>query len=201
MTVAELMTSRVRVVRPETPLKDVAALLAEHRIAGLPVVDGEGRVLGVVSEADVLRKLGARLDASTAREAMTAPAITVAPDASVAEATKLMLERGVNRLPVVVAGELVGIVSRSDLVRAFTRGDVEIEEEIRKDIVARTLALAPGLVSVEVHNGAVAVSGIVDTLEEAQRLYRLASRVPGVVSVRSTVRWRRDDRLTSANGH
>ena len=198
MTVADLMTRHVRVVRAETPLKHVAALLSEHRIAGLPVVDCDGRVLGVVSEGDVLRILATDMTASTAREAMTSPATTIGPEAPVSDAAGLMLERGINRLPVVVADELVGIVSRSDLVRAFTRGDDDIAREIRAEIVGRTSWLEPGQVSVEASRGAVALAGVVDTLEDAQRLYRLASRVPGVTSVRSTVRWRRDAGLSRA---
>src|SRR5581483_6940637 len=155
MDVEHLMTRDVVTVSPETPLKEVAAILADRGISGLPVCGAGGEVLGVVSEADILHKerglprgrasvfdwLFARSDedanklaARTAGEAMTAPAITIDAGRPVAEAAALMLDRGINRLPVVHAGELVGIVTRADLVRAFRRSDEEIAREIRQDV-------------------------------------------------------------------
>ena len=196
MRVADLMTTCVRTVRTTTPLKQAAALMREHRVSGLPVVDGEGCVLGVVSEADVLRMLGSDQHAFETRDAMTSPAVTIARDASASQAAELMLEHSVNRLPVVAAGELVGIVSRSDLVRAYTRSDGEIAREIDAEITS-SLNEGPQHVSVEIDGGRVAVTGVVDTLDDAQRLYRRLARVPGVVSVRSTVRWRRDPLISA----
>ena len=192
MRVSDIMTRAVRSVHTGTPLKEAAALMTEHRIAGLPVVDGEGAVVGVVSEGDVLRLIGTDAQASVTREAMSSPAVTIGPDAPVSRAAHVMLERSINRLPVVVAGELVGILSRSDLVRAYTRGDEEIAREIQVEILGRPDGIGDGGISVEVDCGAVALAGVVDTLDDARRLYRLVSRVPGVVSVRSTVRWRND---------
>ena len=191
MRVADVMTTSVRSVRAATSLKDAAALMTQHGVAGLPVVDGNGNILGVVSQRDVLRILGTDAQAAVVYEAMSSPAITIGPDAPVSEAALVMLERSINRLPVVAGGELVGIVSRSDLVRTYTRSDEEIEREIRDEILDDRM-VADGGVSVEVDRGTVAVAGVVDTLDEARRLYRLLSRVPGVVSVRSTLSWRRD---------
>jgi CBS domain-containing protein len=158
MKVAETMSAEVVTVTPETPLKDAAVLLARHRISGLPVIEGEA-VVGVVSEADVVaRSTGKREsrsflgtlfggdpgDVNTAGasvgEAMSSPAITIAPGKEVAEAARVMVERQVNRLPVVEDSRLVGIVTRADLVRAFVRPDEELEREIRND-VAETGAL------------------------------------------------------------
>jgi CBS domain-containing protein len=214
MIVSQLMTRDVLTVRPETSLKDVAALLATHRISGLPVVQ-DGEVLGVVSEADILYKergpqaprdgilarLRPRADiaerkaaARTAGEAMTSPALTVGPRRRVAEAARLMIERGVNRLPVVDRSGLVGIVTRADLVRAFDRPDVEIARDIRDDVLTKTFWLSPADVQVTVTNGAVVLSGAVDTRTLAELLPRFVQSVPGVVSVAADLTWRVDDR-------
>lgn len=217
MRVRELMTTNVATIGPEAPLKDVAKLLIERGISGLPVCDIEGHVLGVVSEGDILYKehdpteshlggpLGwivegavdyeayAKAKALTARKAMTSPAITIRPSASVAEAAKTMSERRVNRLPVVDDGKLVGIVTRADLVRAFTRSDAEIERELKEDVVERTLWIDRGKVDVAVTSGSVQLSGEVHSRSEAELLERLAARVPGVIAVTSAVRWEVDD--------
>ncbi len=214
MRVEHLMTRDVVTVSPETKLKEVAAILADRGISGLPVCDAEGEVVGVVSEADILRKeqgpppgrsslLGAvlgrskaeaaRLRARTAGEAMTSPAITIHPGSPVAEAARLMVERGINRLPVVRRGELVGIVTRADLVRAFVRTDAEIEREVREDVALRTLWLDPDRLEVAVRDGEVTLRGDLDTRADAELLERLTARVPGVVAVRSELRWRVDE--------
>jgi CBS domain-containing protein len=218
MRVRDLMTEKVLTIGPEAPIKDVAKILVEHRISGLPVCDIEGRVLGVVSEGDILYKehdpteghmggplgwivdgspnyLGAvKAKAQTAATAMTAPAVTVAPYESVAEAARLMCERRVNRLPVVKDDKLIGIVTRADLVRAFTRGDEEIEREIEDDVLGRTLWIEKGTVTVAVTRGTVQLEGVLHTRSDARFLDRLVGRVPGVVAVRSKVTWQVDDR-------
>jgi len=158
MKVHEVMTTGVVTVRPDATLKEAALLLAENGISGLPVVDGEGAVLGVVSEADVLAKesppeserrgvahwlldsrdpwLETRVAARTVGEAMSSPAQTISPERPVVEAATRMLEGGINRLPVVdPQGKLVGLISRGDLVRAFTRSDEEIRREIEEDLL------------------------------------------------------------------
>ena len=215
MNVRDLMTTEVLTVSPETPLKDAAALLAGHGISGLPVCDEDGCVLGIVSEGDILFKergprepstsqdsappLGSRFQevakesARTAGEAMTAPAVTIAPERPAAAAARMMLDHGVHRLPVVRDGVLLGIVTRADLVRAFTRTDAEIERELREDVLARTMWVAPGRVELEVRNGVVTLTGRLHTRTDAELLDRLAGRVPGVLSVDSGVRWEIDD--------
>jgi CBS domain-containing protein len=215
MNVRDLMTAEVLTVSPETPLKDAAALLAEQGISGLPVCDGACRVLGVVSEGDILfkeqgprdRRGGAlawlvdgshfnesvKASARTAGEAMTAPAVTITPERPAASAARMMLDHGVHRLPVVRDGVLVGIVTRADLVRAFTRTDDEIAREIREDVLRRALWLEPGSVDVVVEHGDVALVGEIEARSDADVLRKLVQRVPGVVSVRSSVLWRVDD--------
>jgi CBS domain-containing protein len=133
MKVRDVMRTDVTTVERSTSLREVAKILAEHGISGVPVVDGDGNVVGVVSEADILMKergpdlrrrgwvarlldppdpdAAGKLEARTAGEAMTSPAITVEPGAHVAQAAGLMTEEGVNRLPIVDDGALVGIVS------------------------------------------------------------------------------------------
>ena len=209
MKIAELMTREVVSVGPEASLKEVAQLLVEHRISGLPVCDEAGRIVGVVSEADILqRETGpiereghfawlfddtARADARkaaarTAGEAMSSPAITVESYRAAAAAARTMLEEGVNRLPVVnYHGKLVGIVTRADLVRAFVRSDVEIATEIREDILNRVLWVGPEAVQVAVAAGEVTLTGKLETKWDVGVLEELAARVPGVVGVKSSV--------------
>ena len=187
MRIRELMTEKVLTIGPEAPIKDVARVLVDNGISGLPVCDIQGRVLGVISEGDILFKehdpteghrggaLGwiiegapnysayAKAQALNARTAMTSPAITIAPYRSVAEAARIMCDRGVNRLPVVDDGRLVGIVTRTDLVRAFTRSDEEIERELHEDVLERTMWIEPGTIEVVVKHGAVGLFGRLDT--------------------------------------
>jgi CBS domain-containing protein len=217
MRVRDLMTSNVLTVRSSTQLKDAAALLAEHRISGLPVVDDEGHVLGVLSEGDILYKetgtkdkpgffdrllsvpptgLDLKLAARTVGEAMSVPAVTIRPRRPVTQAATTMIEKGVNRLPVIDDEDrLIGIITRADLVRAFVRSDAEIEQEIREDVLNRTLWLEADAIQIEVVGGEVRLSGEVGTQTDAELIPTFVQRVPGVVSVLSKLRWRED------NGH
>jgi CBS domain-containing protein len=204
------MTRDVVSVTPDIPLKDVAAMLVERGISGLPVCGPDGVVVGVLSEADLLVKQGgspersgglfawlvetasapdlAKLRAHTAGEAMTAPAITVETASPVSEAARTMVSLGVNRLPVVEDGRLVGIVTRADLVRLFTRSDEEIARDIRQDVVKR-LWIAPERIEVDVEQGEVVLRGEVDTEVEAALLEKRIPLVAGVVGVRSELSW------------
>ena len=163
MKVEALMQTDVVTVSPAASLKDAATLLVEHGISGLPVCDEQGAVVGVFSEADILVREGgpperdgllawilgndgpadpAKLQARTVGEAMTAPAITIAPHRLAVSAAREMVERGINRLPVVdLQGALVGIVTRADLVRAFVRSDEELEADIRGETLRSALWL------------------------------------------------------------
>jgi len=215
MKVRDLMSVEVLTTTPEAPLKEAAALLAERRISGVPVVDGNGAVVGVLSEADILVKTGGalprsgllgwllepdfdlqdKIGARTVGEAMSAPAVTITPGRQVHDAAALMIAESVNRLPVVEDGALVGILTRADVVRAFTRTDAEIAGEIREEVLRRTLWLEPGAVSMDVVEGAVQIEGEVETEADAELLPVFVARVPGVVSVRANVRAR-----VTANG-
>ena len=215
MKIDKLMSESAIAVGPDTPLREVAAMLAEHRISGLPVVGERLQVLGVVSEADILLKeqgpgpqhgriVGwllaggradtAKLSARTAGEAMTSPAITIGRGAQVSAAARLMTENGIKRLPVVDAnGTLIGIVTRADLVRAFARPDAEIEHEIREDVMHRTLWLEQPGVTMRVEQGEVRLAGKLERRSDAELLERFVAWVPGVVTVSSTLRWSWDD--------
>ena len=208
--VGDVMTRDVVSVTPDIPLKDVAAMLVERGISGLPVCGPDRVVVGVLSEADLLVKQGgspersgglfawlvetasapdlAKLRAHTAGEAMTAPAITVETASPVSEAARTMVSLGVNRLPVVEDGRLVGIVTRADLVRLFTRSDEEIARDIRQDVVKR-LWIAPERIEVDVEQGEVVLRGEVDTEVEAALLEKRIPLVAGVVGVRSELSW------------
>jgi CBS domain-containing protein len=204
------MQTEVIAVAPDATLKEAAALLVRNRISGMPVVDAGGAVVGVISEADILYKErgdrqprgllawlldpgglgeGRKLEARTVAEAMTAPATTIQRWRNVADAAKTMLDLGVNRLPVVHHDRLVGIVTRADLVRAFARTDDEIRDEIREDILRRTLLADPTAVEVVVEDGVVTLRGAVQRRYEAEVAAAASARVPGVVSVTSTLAW------------
>lgn len=217
MKIQDIMTVDVVTVRPEAPLKKVGELLAALRISGVPVVDRDRAVIGVVSQGDILFKergpsqrtsalaqlLGLdesederKREARTAAEAMSAPVVTIRPERPVREAARLMLDERVHRLPVVdEEGELVGIVTRSDLVRAFARPDRAIAGEIREEVLPRELWLRePEAVTVAVDAGKVTLSGSVDTRSDAELVPAFVARIPGVVEVDSSLTWREDDR-------
>lgn len=214
MNIDTLMTKDVVTVTPDTPLKRVARMLTRYRISGVPVCDTEGRVLGVVTEADILCKEqgfvlepagllgrlfekadaeGSRVLARTAAEAMTKPAITITPETTTSEAARIMITRHINRLPVVDDGRLVGILSRADIVRAFHRADDEIERELEEDVLLHQLWLSPDDVHVSVEEGVVELGGMVENKTQAGLVAVYALRVPGVVDVVSHVTWRVDD--------
>lgn len=207
MKVKDIMSTEVVTVGPETSLKAVARLLVEHGISGVPVVDGDGAVLGVVSEGDLLFKergpVGrtgilswlldehgvegrAKLDAVTAGDAMTAPAVEIAPWQAVTAAATLMIERGVNRLPVIYKGRLAGIVTRADLVRAFARADQEIAAEIER-LLGRLLLPDMGAIEVAVDDGHVVIAGRLANEADVEMVARHTASVPGVVTVDSKV--------------
>ncbi len=211
MKVKDVMVKDVATVTPNALLKDVATILIDRGISGVPVVGSVRDVLGVVSEADILMKqrepsprrsrlLGlvaepvnaeeiAKLKARTAGDAMTTPAITIDPESSLADAAGLMVDRGVNRLPVVENGKLVGIITRADLVRAFNRGDAEIEREIREDVIVGFLYVPPDKVDVAVNQGEVTLTGTVENETDAGLLVNAVRGIPGVVSVKSSLAW------------
>jgi CBS domain-containing protein len=217
LIVRDVMTRSVVSVPLVASVKDIARALVDHRISGVPVVDVDGTVLGVVSEADLLvkeqgpdavhhRRLGRligdsraartqvdKLEAITAHEAMTSPAITIGSGRPIHEAAALMTARRVNRLPVVDDGKLVGIVSRGDLVRAYVRSDEELASTIRQDVILRILWLDPEAFTVVVTDGIASISGSVDRRSTAEIVERSVRMVPGIVDVQAAITWSIDD--------
>ena len=198
--VQDIMTTSVVTVDRITPYKEIARLLARHRISGMPVLTMGRHVAGVVSEGDLLaarvRNTGGRRrwftgrkeqhQALVASQLMTSPAITIHPDAALATAAGLMSTHHLRRLPVVDPdGKLLGIVSRRDLLSVFLRPDAEIAHQIR-EILTEVLPGGPTGVEVAVHNGVVTLTGAPELAAESdlvQVAVRLIRDVDGVVDV------------------
>jgi len=202
MKVRDAMTSTVITVQPETPLKEVAELLVERRISGVPVVDREGMPLGIVSEADFVTKEAAGADARrhswlrwfngaseerherelvaarTAGDAMSAPAVVIDADRPLSEAAQRMADHRVNRLPVLEDGRLAGILTRADIVRAFARGDDDLQAA-----AAAALRAVDGLDVVEVRDGVVTLRGTVASEELKHTISAVVRALDGVVAV------------------
>ncbi|MGW6882961.1 CBS domain-containing protein [Streptomyces goshikiensis] len=201
-TVADVMSSRVIAVTPSTGFKDIAAAMKQWKVTALPVIEGEGRVVGVVSEADLLpkeefhehgpglveqmRRLGdtAKAGSTRAEELMTAPAVTIRPDATLPRAARLMADRHVKRLPVVDAdGTLQGMVSRADLLKVFLRTDEELTAEIRHEVVERLFPLSRKTVRVTVSQGIATLTGEVRDRDVIPMAEHLTRSVEGIVDV------------------
>ncbi|MEV4355470.1 CBS domain-containing protein [Nonomuraea sp. NPDC049625] len=218
MTVEDVMTTKVVSVTAATPFKDIAQALIAGGISAVPVLDDDDHVIGMVSEADLLRKeefreefyregyrppLRARLrhpkgrqkaEGDTAADLMTTPAITITPTATAVSAARLMDAHDVKRLAVVDhEGRLQGIVSRRDLVKVFLRGDEEIAAEIRDHILDHALWVDTGGVQVEVRQGIVTLSGWMDRRTETAIAVRMSGRVNGVVDLVDKLTWKTDD--------
>ena len=199
--VRDVMTADVVAVQKTTPYKQVARLMEEQRVNAVPVLTKGHRVVGIVSEADVLRKeersfrrLGtglplrtrherAQAEARTAGELMTTPAITIHPDAPLGAAARLMNGRRIRRLPVVDPdGKLIGIISRRDLLSVFLRPDEEIAAEVH-GVLTGVLMAEPDRVTVKVREGVVTLHGVLASEDLIRTAERLASDVEGVVAV------------------
>ena len=212
--VRDVMIRDVVTVDKHTPFKEIAQLLAARRISAVPVLDSDGGVVGIISEADLLRKEeypegppGARLlegrrrratrakaTGDTAVELMTAPAITVGPDASLAEAARLLHRHQIKRLPVLdPAGPLVGIVSRADLLKVFLRSDDQIAQEVRQDVLRRALGVDPDTIDVEVRDGVVTLTGQLERRSLIPITVSLVHGLAGVVDVVDRLGFEFDD--------
>ena len=218
ITVADLMTRAVVTVAPETAFKDVVQTLEDRHISAVPVV-AAGDVVGIVSEADLLpkeerlvRRFGPLLEGpshrrsrvkgagTTAGEVMTSPVLTIGPQASVAEAARLMDRHAVKRLPVVEEGRLVGIVSRADLLKVFLVDDEEIRRRVADEIVGDLLLLEPGDVDVTVSAGIVSLGGRVERRTDVEILERLVAAMGPVVRVDNALTYQLDDRTRLSEG-
>ncbi|MBY8876245.1 CBS domain-containing protein [Actinacidiphila acidipaludis] len=211
-TVSDLMTHSVHRVHADTPFKEIAKTLADHDITAVPVVDDDDRPIGVVSEADLLRREAALPDTAgllaildipplepgraptTARTLMSAPVVAARPAWTVVQAARIMDHHGVKRLPVVDdTGRLVGIISRADLLRIFLRRDHLIREEISGDILDRMLGISADEVGVDVSDGRVTLHGTVERRSLVPVVKRLCEGVDGVVEVTGTLDYRTDE--------
>lgn len=197
--VRDVMTTSVVTVDRLTGYKEIASLLVEHKISGMPVLALGRQVVGVVSEGDLiaarpgrggwgrwLRLGGDRSQqhlSLTAGELMTAPPVTIRPDATVAAAARVMSVHQVRRLPVVDGnGKLAGMVSRRDLIRVFLRPDAEIAHQVGQ-LLAETLPTDPDAIQVAVHAGVVTLTGRADQQDLAELAERLTRDIDGVVDV------------------
>ncbi|MGB2567286.1 CBS domain-containing protein [Micromonospora citrea] len=214
--VGDVMTRDVATVSEETPYRQIVDTLIRRGISAVPVVDGFRRVLGVVSEADLLHKVERagnpderrvfesrrrrtareKADALVAKELMTAPAVTTFPGSTLPAAARLMDREAVKRLPVLDdLGRLVGIVTRSDLLRVHLRTDAEIREDVVQEVLRRVLAVRDGLVTVQVRGGEVTLDGRLDRRSATDLAVRLAGQVSGVVRVVDRIGYDVDDTI------
>jgi CBS domain-containing protein len=202
-SVRDVMSADPVAVRQGTTFKEIAGMLREFRVSAFPVVDDDRRVVGVVSEADMLagealagehragrviagiahRRVPGEAAGTTAGELMTSPAVTVTADDTVTRAIRLMYRRGLKRLPVVDAdGRLTGIVSRTDILAVFDRPDEEIRTEIVNAVIPRFSE--PTSYSVIVKNGIVTLEGMPETIAIGRDVLAHVRHVQGVVAVR-----------------
>ncbi|MCC5478321.1 CBS domain-containing protein [Streptomyces barringtoniae] len=205
--VNDVMTTPAVAVGRDAPFKEIVRVMDERHVSAVPVVNGEGRVVGVVSEADLLPKEEfrdrrptrsermrlrsdlAKAEGVTAEEVMSAPAVTVRPNDTLARAARLMAVHHVKRLPVVGAEDgLRGIVSRGDLLRVFLRSDEDIEEEVRRTVVSYLFPLHAHAIHVSVRDGVVRLRGPVHDTSLIWVAERLVSGLEGVVGVESRLR-------------
>ena len=211
LTVRDVMTSTVVTVADSAPFKEIVRLMQVHGVSALPVVDAEGRLAGIVSEADLLPKEASETDGEhhlfgprrkradkaaglVAAQLMSAPVAAVGPDATLREAARLILERKVKRLPVIDGGgRIIGIVSRADLLKVFLRSDNEILDEVTKRVLLRILCLESHTVKATVHDGIVRLDGVVEQRSMLPLVVGLVRGVDGVVGVESHLGYQVDD--------
>ena len=220
MKVSDVMTTEVRTIDGDASLKEAARVMVNAGISGLPVVDDDRRVIGIITEADFVtaeanrswgrqrRRLLANFlgeaehpAAKTVADAMTKVPHTVDSASTVTEAARKMTELKVKRLPVATPdGTLIGIISRADVMGAFARPDDELRAEIVNDVVIGVLQLDPEKLSIVVAEGVVSLDGSVETRTDSRLLEELAVRIEGVIAVESEVTWSQDDTGDSSIG-
>jgi CBS domain-containing protein len=200
--VKDVMTTRVIWVKKDATFREMAVALREHRVSAFPVVDDDGKVIGVVSEADMLTKEALEDEPSvisgilhhrdqvkargvTAGDLMTTAVVAVRPEDTVGHAAKLMYDRKVKRLPVTDAnGRLVGIISRADVLSVFDRTDEAICREITDDVLLGEFLVDPQNLQVTVSDGVVTLAGRPETSETGHEIVWRVRHVQGVVAVR-----------------
>lgn len=213
MNLGELMTPDVITVDPDASLKEAARRMIEAGISGLPVTDDSGALIGVITEADFVKTEADRRATKRARllrwftsdvdipeserrvrDVMTEDVITLGPDSDHAEAARVMTKTGIKRILVVgEEGELLGLVSRSDILRAFARPDVEIVDEIVNHVMKEVLWIDAWRVEVVCEEGNVVLTGHLETRSDADLSVELTRRLDGVVSVQDRLTWEIDN--------
>jgi CBS domain-containing protein len=197
------MATRVVAVRKNASFKEMIVRMRKSRVSAFPVVDDDGRVIGVVSQADMLDKeadlatsqgplasvlrFGDHEKAAgvTAAELMTDPPVTVGPDTPLAEAARLMRDYRVKRLPVINAtGRLIGVVSRGDVLSVFARPDADIQREAVEEMIAECFATDSRRLGVTVHDGIVTLTGRPETQQAGLDLVEAVRHIDGVIAVR-----------------
>jgi CBS domain-containing protein len=212
-TVKDVMTTHVVAVRANAPFKEMATRLREHRVSAFPVLDEDNRVIGVVSEADLLAKEAleyaaagvmsgilhhreqAKASGVTAADLMTKPPVTIGPHEPVTHAARLMYARKVKRLPVVDDdGKLVGIVSRADVLSVYSRPDADIRHAILDEVIVGTVLTDPARFTVTVKDGVVTVEGTPENASVGRDMIEEIRHVEGVVAVRDRLDYPPDQR-------
>jgi CBS domain-containing protein len=217
--VGSVMTTDVVRAEYATPFKEVARLLGKHRISGLPVVDEDEKVVGVISETDLMvrqaetpdpyepkrrfsftaltrrgRERAVKAKARTAGQLMTRPAVTVYAGDTIVEAARTMAQHRIERLPVLdEERRLVGIVTRRDLLQVFLRPDADIRKDVIEEVLVRALWLPPRGVDVQVTEGVVTLSGHMERKSETEIAVSMTRQMDGVVDVVDHLDWRLDD--------
>ncbi|GAA4077215.1 CBS domain-containing protein [Actinomadura miaoliensis] len=210
------MTRQVVTVAEETPFIEIVDAMTEHHIHAVPVVGQDGQVIGIVTDADLLRKqeykdtaaprtllellrhrrAQAKAGAVDARGLMSSPAVTVPADATIAEAARLLARHGFKQAPVVdTDGHPAGIVTRADLLRVFLRSDDDIRDEIIREVLVDRLWQDPSTVAVHVQDGVVQLTGRVERRSMIPVLIRLAAATEGVVNVHELLYYKHDDTI------
>jgi CBS-domain-containing membrane protein len=207
-TVKDVMSTHVLAVRPKAGYKEMAAMLRERRVSAFPVIDHDNKVIGVVSESDLLVKVAldgtvpgvlrgltqrhvrAQVTGLTAADLMTRPAVTIGPNEPVGHAARLMYSKRVKRLPVVSDdGTLIGFVTRSDVLSVYHRTDQEIEREVTEDLIFGTFRCDPTRFDITVKAGVVTLKGTPETAVTGRDIVAAARHVEGVVAVRDRLRY------------
>jgi CBS-domain-containing membrane protein len=215
-TVMDVMSTRVVAVRGSASFKEMATALREQRVSAFPVIDGENKVIGVISVADLLAMEALDGDVRglfqgmrhhrelpgagpvTAADLMTSPAVTVGPQEPAAHAARLLYSRRVRQLPVTRAdGTLIGIVSRGDVLSVYSRPDTEIRREITRELIPAALPRGPGGFTVTVQDGVATIEGTAETAAAGRDIISAARHVEGVVTVRDKLTYPPAARVTT----
>jgi CBS domain-containing protein len=196
------MSTHVIAVKQDAPYKDMAAMLHQQRVSAFPVLDDDNKVIGVVSETDLLTKealegtvprtllsrqerVRKQVNALTAADLMTKPPVTIGPDEAITHAARLMFDQRVKRLPVISDdGTLIGIVTRSDVLSVYSRPDAEIRQQVTQDLIPGTFRGDPDRFTVTVKDGIVTIHGTPETTTAGLDIIDAVRHMEGVVAVR-----------------